>query len=189
MSRPIPPQLMRMRIVWMLVVGSTTVFSQETPSASPSSPTTGVTEVAAAKSGDTFNLSYGVADILKLARAKVSDETIIAFIGSSGRIYNLTANEILYLRTQGVADRVLTSMLEQRQKPAEPVGWTTPPSRSSSEPKQPPSTPTVNTQPATPAVQPAPAPVPPQPVYVLRNPPPYYPYYDYYPYDRAYYRY
>lgn len=169
----------------VLLVWSITGVAQDSIPATPASANAGVTEPASADSGDTIKLSYGVADILKLARAKVSAETIIAFIGNSGRIYNLSANEILYLRNQGVDDRVLTAMLEQRKKLAEPVAWPTPPSRASLEPKQSQPVLTTPAQSAATTTRPAPELVAPPPVYLLRNPPPVYSYYDYSPYYRT----
>ena len=63
-------------------------------------------------------LSSGVPEILKLGRAHVGDEVIIAFIRNSGRTYHLSASEILYLREQGVSDQVLTAMLSAGQNVA-----------------------------------------------------------------------
>jgi hypothetical protein len=60
-------------------------------------------------------LSSGVAEILKLGNARVGDEVIIAFIMNSGRVYHLSASEILYLRGQGMSDQVLTAMLSAGQ--------------------------------------------------------------------------
>lgn len=65
-----------------------------------------------------FYLSSGAADVLKLAHAKVNDDVTIAFIQSSNRRYDLSADEILYLRKEGVSDRVLTAMLGQQPAPA-----------------------------------------------------------------------
>ena len=175
----------RMGAMGVMLVWSIAGFARDSVPATPASANAGVTEPASADSGDIVEPSYGVADILKLARAKVSDETIIAFIGNSGRIYNLSVNEILYLRNQGVADRVLTTMLEQRKKLAEPIAWPTPPSRGSSEPK--PSQPvlTAPAQSAAATTRHAPTSVAPPPVYLLRNPPPVYSYYDYPPFYRS----
>ena len=58
-------------------------------------------------------LSNGAAQILKLAQAKVSDSTIIAYIQNSGNSYRLDANQIIYLRQQGVSEAVITTMLNQ----------------------------------------------------------------------------
>jgi len=59
-------------------------------------------------------LSYGVPQILQLAQAKVGDDTIVAYIKNSGTIYSLDASQIVYLRQQGVSDRVVATMLDQR---------------------------------------------------------------------------
>ena len=40
----------------------------------------------------------------------------MAFVEASGRLYNLSAAEIIYLREKGVSERVLTTMLVQRPK-------------------------------------------------------------------------
>lgn len=174
--------------IWMGAMGvqlawSIAGFAQDSVPATAASAKAGVTEPAASSPIDTMKLSYGVADILKLAHATISDETIIAFIGNSGRIYNLSVNEILYLRNQGVADRVLTAMLEQRKKLAESVAWPTPPSRTSLEPKQSQPVQTTPAPSATATPRPTQASVAPPPVYVLRNPPRVY--YDYSPYHRS----
>jgi hypothetical protein len=58
-------------------------------------------------------LSYGVPQIVKLAQAQISDSTIIAYIKSSGNSYGLDANQIIYLRQQGISDGVINAMLTQ----------------------------------------------------------------------------
>ena len=67
-------------------------------------------------------LSYGAANVLKLARAKIGDETILAYIRKSGQAYGaLGASEIIYLHEQGVSDRIVTTMLEQEKKTRDAV--------------------------------------------------------------------
>src|SRR5271154_7584669 len=63
------------------------------------------------------SLPYGVPQVLQLVQAKVSDDTIIAYIHNSGNSYGLNADQIIYLRQQGVSDNVLNVMLTQ-PKPA-----------------------------------------------------------------------
>jgi len=58
-------------------------------------------------------LGYGVRQILQLAQAKVGDDTILAFIRNSGNSYGLNADQIIYLRQQGLSDAVITAMLNQ----------------------------------------------------------------------------
>jgi hypothetical protein len=58
-------------------------------------------------------LAYGVPQILQLAQAKVGDDTIIAYIKNSGNSYGLNADQIIYLRQQGLSSAVVTAMLSQ----------------------------------------------------------------------------
>src|ERR1700690_3693788 len=58
-------------------------------------------------------LSYGASQIVRLEQAKVGEDTIIAYIKNSGSSYPLDANQIIYLRQQGISDGVITAMLNQ----------------------------------------------------------------------------
>ncbi|MGD0208035.1 MAG: hypothetical protein ABSC89_10555 [Verrucomicrobiota bacterium] len=71
-------------------------------------------------------LSYGVPQIIQLSKAKVSENTIVAYIQNSGTIYSLNASEIVYLKQQGVSDAVLTTMLNQRQRVTQAAAQTAP---------------------------------------------------------------
>jgi hypothetical protein len=81
-------------------------------------------------------LPYGVDDVLKLSRAQISEDVVLNYIHNSGTVYNLEPNDIVYLRNQGVSDRVINAMMDQR---------------------------TLTTVMAAQAVQPAPTPVAPTP--------------------------
>jgi uncharacterized membrane protein YgcG len=122
-------------------------------------------------------LSYGVPQVLQLAQAKVSDSTIIAYIHNSGYSYGLDANQIIYLRQQGVSDAVINTMLTQPKNAAANVQTAPPPADQSS---------TAVVQPTVTYVQSAPA----SSVYVVPNTQTYY--YDstyYQPYYYPYYGY
>jgi hypothetical protein len=71
-------------------------------------------------------LAYGVPQILQLEQAKVSDDTILAYIKNSGNSYGLTADQIIYLKQQGVSDPVITAMLNQPKPAAVAYTPTTP---------------------------------------------------------------
>jgi hypothetical protein len=120
-------------------------------------------------------LSYGVPQILQLAQAKVSDDTIIAYIRNSGNSYGLDANQIIYLRQQGISDNVITVMLNQRKVASAPSQPATQPDNSS-----PAQTSTAVVRPTTTYVQTA----PPSTVYVIPDTQTYY--YDAY-YAQPYY--
>lgn len=133
-------------------------------------------------------LPYGVEDVLKLSRAQVGDDTIVNFVQNSGTVYNLSANDVVYLRSEGVSDRVINAMLEQKKKFVDAAGSNTVPPQSATAPPPP------ADQPAPPATQPAPVYVQPpatppaSSVYVVPYPDATYAYYGYYrPYPYYYY--
>lgn len=61
-------------------------------------------------------------EVVKLAQAKVGDGTIIAYIKYSGKNYGLTADQILYLKQEGVSESVITAMLNPAAVPEMPMG-------------------------------------------------------------------
>jgi hypothetical protein len=88
-----------------LTASASTALAQNSPATNPA-PTTTV-------SAPEPQLAYGVPQILQLAQAKISDNTIIAYIKNSGISYGLNASQIIYLRQQGISDAVITTMLNQ----------------------------------------------------------------------------
>lgn len=121
-------------------------------------------------------LNQGAADILKLVRAKIHDDVTEAFIRNGDRHYSLTANEIVFLRQEGVSDRVLTAMLNQQpQTSAAPLLQEAAPAATVFSA----SAPQYDTPPPTPTVfETAPA----STVYVVPSTPTYYSFYDPWPY-------
>jgi hypothetical protein len=119
------------------------------------------------------HLAYGVEQILQLEQAKVSDDTIVAFIKNSGNSYGLTADQIIYLQRQGVSSVVLNAMLNQ---PRPAVLANTPVAMA----------PDTTQQPA--AYADIPAPTTPAPAVTYVQTPPATVYYDssYYPYYYGY---
>jgi hypothetical protein len=89
-----------------------------------SAMTVAAQDSSAASQPAPVQLSYGAAQIVQLAHAKVSDDTIIAYIRNSGNSYGLDANQIIYLRQQGISDAVVNVMLNQPKvasTPAQPA--------------------------------------------------------------------
>ena len=81
------------------------------------------------------NLSPDLQEIVKLAQAHMSDEVILSFIKGSGKSYTLSADDMLYLNSQGVSQPVISALIQ-----------------------------TKSAGPATPASPVAPAPAPPPPI-------------------------
>ena len=124
-------------------------------------------------------LSGGAEDVLKLSRAKVNEEVIVAFVQSGNRHFSLSASEILHLRKEGVSDRVLTAMLGQTPPPPTPPPAVSEPAFSAEA-----SAPQYVSPPATTSyVETAPV----STVYV--GTPSYYSYYDPWPYWSSWYPY
>src|SRR5438105_9318295 len=75
----------------------------------------------------TVKLPYGVDDVLKLSHAQISEDIVLNYVRSSGTIYNLSPNDIVYLKNEGVSDRVLNAMLDQRKRVTETASPSAPP--------------------------------------------------------------
>jgi len=119
----------------------------------------------------TAPLPYGIAQVIKLEQARISDDTVIAYINNSGNTYTLNAGQIIYLRQQGVSDAVLTAMLTQSRTAAMPA---VAPQYAAPAPQA-----TADAQPPVNYVQTAPTDYYNYPTYYYPN---YYPYYSYYGY-------
>ena len=72
--------------------------------------------IASAPPAPVAKLPYGVEDVLKLSRANVGEDVILNYVRGSGTIYNLGPQEIVYLRDQGVSEKVINAMLDQRKR-------------------------------------------------------------------------
>jgi|GEM_PF-1913626 len=165
----------------LLAAKSATAQSDATPQSSSAAP-------APSPSGSASpQLPYGVADVLKLVHARVNDDTTIAFIQSNRSQYGLGASEILYLKDQGVSDRVLTAMLEKGKNSDNALATASPtPQATAGYNAQAPITyspPVVKyASPVPTYVESVPAEAPVSTVYVIPNPQPGYVYYGSYPF-------
>jgi hypothetical protein len=106
------PQTTRTSI--FLSVGAATLVAlgataQTTAPSQTATPTTSSSDAAPAR------LPYGVADVVKLSQAQVSEDVTLNYIHNSGTIYNLSPTDIVYLRNEGVSDKVINAMMDQRQ--------------------------------------------------------------------------
>jgi hypothetical protein len=136
---------------------------------------------AASASQAVPKLSYGVPQVLELARAKISDSTIISYIRNSNTVYRLDVSQIVYLKRQGVSEAVIATMINHRSRAsAAAIQNTAPPTGANADSDE---TEAAVTQPAPTYVQTAPsstAYVVPYPQSYYYYSPYYYPYYGYY---------
>jgi hypothetical protein len=160
--------------------------AQDTP-ATPSA-----TATVTATTTQPVKLPYGVEDVLKMSRAQVSDDVIATYIQNTGTIYSLGPTDIVYLKDQGVSDRIINTMLDQRRIANEVAAQAQQQQSAAQAPtpaaenNSPVTTPAyTDTQSAAPTVtQPAAS-----TLYVIPYPTPAYPYYSrpYYSYSYPYY--
>ena len=115
-------------------------------------------------SQSTVTVSPGLDEIVKLSRAQMTDDVIINFIKNSGTQYNLTADDLVYLKTQGVSQPVISTLLQTRgssapavQPPAPAYGTQAPVA------PPPPAQPPADYQPPPPTYQPDASQPPPAP--------------------------
>jgi len=171
-------------------LGALRGFAQDTP-ATPSTSASATATVTATTT-EPVKLPYGVEDVLKMSRAQVSDDVIATYIHNTGTIYGLGPNDIVYLKDQGVSDRIINTMLDQRRIANEVAAQAQQQQAAAQQPAAaaenngPITTPAYSdTQAAAPAVtRPAAS-----SLYVIPYPTPSYPYYGrpYYSYSYPYY--
>ena len=165
--------------------------SAQTPAPATATPAPAAADTAPVK------LPYGVEDVLKLSRAQVSEDVTLNFIHNAGTIYNLSPNDIVYLRNQGVSDRVINTMLDQRKNvPAEAAAQaaqSTAPANAdpnaAAAAQAPPQYAPTYAQPAPTYAEPQPTYAPASTVYVIPYSSGGYYYPSYYPYYGGYYGY
>lgn len=59
----------------------------------------------------------GLTDVASMAAAHVSDDIIVSQIRSTGSVYELSASDIVWLKNNGVSDRVVAEMQQTRAHP------------------------------------------------------------------------
>jgi hypothetical protein len=133
-------------------------------------------------------MSHEAGEVLKLVRANVAENVVMAFIESSKTGFNLSADEIVQLHNEGVSDSMIQAMLaRKKQAPQATISVAPDAAQSTQAVQQPQQQIVVQQQPATVVTQPTVTYVQSEPVYVgapttyvYREP--YYSYYNSYPY-------
>ncbi len=123
---------------WLVVIGTISCLTLSAALAADTAtsqlvvvtgtPSADQNATAASPAGDTapVKLPYGVEDVLKLSRAQISEDIIQNYVQNSGTIYNLSPKDVVYLKNEGVSDRVVNTMLDQRRIAAEVAAQTAP---------------------------------------------------------------
>ncbi|HVM60672.1 MAG TPA: DUF6600 domain-containing protein [Verrucomicrobiae bacterium] len=115
----------------------------------------GVSRVSAADAAAPADLSPATQEVVKLAQAHLGDDVITSYIRNSNASYTLSADDIVYLKAQGVSQNIISLMLQKGPSGAAPA-----PAAASPAPPPPPSapgpapTPTAETEAPPPASPP-----------------------------------
>jgi hypothetical protein len=67
------------------------------------------------------NSSPALQEVVKLTKAQMGDDVIVAYINNSGTTFNLSADDMLYLQGQGVSQPVMNALLHSRAATPAPV--------------------------------------------------------------------
>ncbi len=67
------------------------------------------------------NLSPGLEEVVKLTKSQMADDVIISYINNTGMAYHLSADDMLYLKGQGVTQPVISALLQAKAAAAAPV--------------------------------------------------------------------
>jgi hypothetical protein len=124
----------------------------------------GETNSAPARAVTEVRLPYGADKIVEMSQAQISDDVIVGYVRGSSTVYDLTPDEVILLKQEGVSDPVVQAMLD-KSKPAETAAQSDQPQVQESAPvvSYAPEVPTVLDAPplilpiAFPCVEPAPA--------------------------------
>jgi hypothetical protein len=60
------------------------------------------------------NLSPGLQEVLKLTKAQMGDDVIVSYVNNSGTAFHLSADDLVYLKGQGVSQPVIAAMLQAK---------------------------------------------------------------------------
>ena len=117
-------------------------------------------------------LSYEAEDVLKLSRAQVGDDVTLNYLQNSQTTHNLSAEELSYLKSEGVSDQVLKAMTAPQNSAVPDTGTAATADQAQPGPAAAPDAPSYPNATAIPLyapiyVAPAPAPTPPAPASTL----------------------
>ena len=83
--------------------------------ATPSTPAVAV--VSAPTVPDSLNISPALGEVVKLVKAGVSEDVLMAYVTNSTELFELGSNEIVYLHDLGVTSGVITALIQRNASP------------------------------------------------------------------------
>src|SRR6267378_3661769 len=83
------------------------------------------------------DISPAAAEVIKLASSGVADDVILAYINNSQGSFELSANEVLYLKDLGISSQVVTAMINRDTTLRGQIAQNAPPPQPIPQPAQP----------------------------------------------------
>ncbi len=114
------------RLIWVGLLAAASLPLNFTKAQDPA-PSTSNNALQTARSGVVpTNVPPGVAEVIRLAESGVGDDVVVAYIQNSQVTFNLSADDVLYLRDIGLSSPAITAMLNhdrtlRNQAPPNPV--------------------------------------------------------------------
>lgn len=99
-------------------------------------------------------LPSGVQDVMKLSKAGMTEDVIIAQVKNAGATYNLSADQLIYLSNQGVSQNVIKALLQGNGSASVPAAPPISPSAATPVVPGAPQAPVAPVAPSAPAVTP-----------------------------------
>jgi len=93
--------------------------SANTPPAAPAGEPAETPPIVPALVPPPFAVSPGMDEIFQLARSGVTEDVLVAFIEKSGKTYNPSADEIIYLKDLGVAPAAIAKIIRTGNRDSE----------------------------------------------------------------------
>ena len=126
MNAPISRSLTALVATGALAILLLGAFSHINPPAAapPTLPTGSPADLAIESAGGPelpANLSPGLAEIIRMAQARVDESVILEFIRNSGQAYAPTADELLYLSDLGLSQTVLAALFKDKPPAANKI--------------------------------------------------------------------
>ena len=63
------------------------------------------------------NMSPDLQEVVKLSQAHMGDDIILSYIKNSGKVYDLSPDDMIYLQSQGISQAVVNGLLQTKASP------------------------------------------------------------------------
>src|SRR5271170_2145515 len=150
MKKTISPKLIfSAAILSLLLIGALKNSRAHAQPAPPADANAAVTADASATSGELptdISPNSPLAQVVRLAQSGVDESVILSYINNSGTAFNLTSDQIVYLKDLGMPNDAVTAMIQRDQQLGATTNATPAPAPGTTVPAETPAQPVQVTQ-------------------------------------------